>query len=250
MMDEYSPYGELVRYFDQGKYVQGRDVIEAFESSRGRESPDGGSLSHMSGNSRGCPNVGERVGYRQIKALILLHVYGRSDMHSALGIPRGVPLHGGSVIVSKRMKEFTKLVHPDKVHQNVKNREAVHEAFLILQEMKQGLHLGCDDGPYRDAEGVQINDGYEWWSVWDAEEEEEEDPCGDLDVKHLESLSVDALRDEVRAREEALWSNSRDSKDELRRQRLLRARDVLSQAVDDERQRTFAAVSYEGGFLP
>jgi len=245
MMYASSPYGELVRLFDQGTYHQGRDVIEAFE--RSQESLDGSVLSHV--------NVDERVGYRQMKALIFLHVYGKSDMYRALGlhyIHRGVPLHERSMVVSKRLKEFTKLVHPDKVHHCVKNREAVHEAFLILQGMKQQfrLHPGGDDGPDDAFEGIKRNDGYEWWSTWDAEEDEDSQTCDEEDAVHLEGLSIRALRDEVRVREEALRRGSRDYSDIMLRQRLLRARAVLSQAVDDERQRSSSAVSNGGGFLP
>eukprot|EP00889_Picochlorum_renovo_P001288 jgi/Picre1/28318/NNA_003724.t1 len=155
---------------------------------------------------------------RQLKAVAELLKFGQEG--------------GDERYFMERYGTFAKLVHPDKCRMEASSTARRHFVYcsnagnilLTLDQQQQ-----YSNNPY---------DG-------DNSTHDDED-----DVEELAALSVDDLKEEVRKREDSLWGDSTTLSLEERRQRLMRAREMLA-----DRLRKAAAASNEvdltgGGFLP
>ncbi|KAI8105597.1 hypothetical protein M9434_000181 [Picochlorum sp. BPE23] len=176
---------------------------------------------------------------RQLKAVAELLKFGQEG--------------GDERYFMERYGTFAKLVHPDKCRMEAK--QYCEKAFRILQQCrKHSSHLGSAAAVVVDESDIHDDDDNVWWDSWDDKDNpydgdnsthDDED-----DVEELAALSVDDLKEEVRKREDSLWGDSTTLSLEERRQRLMRAREVLA-----DRLRKAAAASEEvdrtgGGFLP
>lgn len=145
----------------------------------------------------------------------------------------------------ERYGAFVKLVHPDKCR--MESKRYCEKAFVILQQCRTHSPLGV----------AHTNDPTDdvWWDSWDNERDSDHgDSTCDCqgDVEELEALSIDDLKDEVRRREDALWEDSSTQSLEERRQRLVRAREVLvdmMQCKETDDTEGVVLSGTEGGFL-
>lgn len=178
---------------------------------------------------------------RQLKAVAELLKFGQEG--------------GDERYFMERYGTFAKLVHPDKCRMEAK--QYCEKAFRILQQCrKHSSHLGSAAAVVVAESDIHDDDDV-WWDSWDGKDNpydgdnrthDDED-----DVEELAALSIDDLKEEVQRREDSLWGDSTAFSLEERRQRLVRAREMLA-----DRLRKAAAASEEvaltggagGGFLP
>jgi len=183
---------------------------------------------------------------RQLKAVAELLKFGQEG--------------GDERYFMERYGTFAKLVHPDKCRMEAK--QYCEKAFRILQRCRRhSSHLGSAAAVVVVAESDIHDDDDDnvWWDSWDGKDNpydgDNSTPDDEDDVEELAALSVDDLKEEVQKREDSLWGDSTTLSLEERRQRLVRAREMLA---DRLQRRKAAAASDEvdltggtgGGFLP